>query len=337
MDAPTTVDDLEQRACRSLAWYLGVAEDRIVTRANSRKYAPHSGDQAENSRLAEIFGLMRRLNEAAIGDPTIGAATDDPVGLRDLLSMAALEVSHAAAGRRYHWVELGPEPSKTCHMLERLSQLGVAPASYTAVDINPASAETMRASVSRILPQTGVRSLTVDYDTIAAADLAVDEDPMVITHLGFQEGNDTPANTRARLLRLTRPGDLVLSEMQVVVDGALSGIGAFYALPEMRRFSELTARSVTHATLADYAHFVVPVDLEDTPPVLAAVCAHAVDRDADRSDGTVALPAWVLTNVCIKLSSRQFRSVREEGGHFHVPWQGATGDRTIAIQLARRL
>ncbi|WP_372425577.1 L-histidine N(alpha)-methyltransferase [Salinarimonas chemoclinalis] len=313
-----------------------------MTRANSRKYAPQSGDRAERSRLAEIFGLMRRLNEAAIGDPTIGATSHDPVGLRDLLTMAALEVSHAAGGQRYHWVELGPEPTKTCHMLERLARLGVAPASYTAVDINPESAETMRAGVSRILPDALVRPLTVDYDTIGAADLALDAAPMVITHLGFQEGNDTPANTRARLMRLTRPGDLVLSEMQVVADGALGGIGAFYALPEMRRFSELTARSVTRATLADYAHFVVPVDLAESPPVLAAVCAHEVDRDArGRADRTQAdeapLPAWVLTNVCIKLSDRQFRRIREEGGHFEVLWQGLTGDRTIAIQLSRRL
>lgn len=43
-----------------------------------------------------------------------------------------------------------------------------------------------------------------------------DEDTLtVVTNLGFQEGNDLPTRIGPMLTRITQPGDLLLSEMQV--------------------------------------------------------------------------------------------------------------------------
>lgn len=338
MHCEVTAGSLEFNAKRSLASYLGVPEEAILTRSNSAKYAPSCQDDRDHARLGEIFELMASLNRTAIEDAEIGASASDRTGLRDLLTIAAREIRLAFPDGRFHWVELGPEPIKTSHLLRSLADAGAAPLSYTAVDINPTSAEMMTGIVESIVPGILVRALTADYDHLDPSIIHPDDSPLVITNLGFQEGNDTPARTDARLTRLAQSGDFVLAEMQVIPTNSLDEVKSFYALPEMRRFSEITARSLVEERLADYTHFIIPVDVGLEAPVFAAICAHRVEHGpvaASSADPKTSL-ALVMTNVCIKPTAEQFRSIREHSGRFVVVWQSSTGDRTVAVQLARR-
>lgn len=328
---------LEQRACASLAWHLGLPASRILSRSNSEKYAAVTASPQETSRLREIFSLMKTLNEQAIGNPEIGSGPFGDRGLRDLVATAGLEIAHEVQGRPYHWVELGPEPSKTLHLFKVLKENAALPASYTAIDINPMSNASMARAVSEFLAPDDIHFMNIDYNTVAAADFDAGSDPLLITNLGFQEGNDTISNTRSRLLRLTRKGDFVLSEMQMI-GRSWQQVSAFYDLPEMRRFSELTARAIVTAPVTEYHHFVVPVEIDDRPPLFAAVCAQRVDPSGLPAPGDVAdAPDWIMTNVCLKLTPQQFRAIREDTGDFGVVWQDLTGDMSVAIQLARRL
>lgn len=91
-----------------------------------------------------------------------------------------------------------------------------------------------------------------DYPNPLRGTAVVEDFITVVTNIGFQEGNDLPSRTGPMLKRLTRPGDLLLSEMQVVRDSTSEravtrvveavAIEQFYLLPEMRRFSVLVGQ-----------------------------------------------------------------------------------------------
>ena len=202
---------------------------------------------------------MANLNRMALGDPSLCAGEHGP-SFRDALFNAASELANLVKGRPLRYVELGPEPIKSRAILIQMLAAGVQLQQYVGVDINPASEEVMRQT---LVPLVGIDRFTylnvdfykcsmADYPNPGGATGAQEDCVTVVTNLGFQEGNDLRSRIAPMLKCLTRPGDLLLSEMQVFQGstGERAGTGElkavaieqFHQLPEMRRFSVLVGQ-----------------------------------------------------------------------------------------------
>ena len=170
----------------------------------------------------------------------------------------------------------------------------------------------------------------------------------VVTNLGFQEGNDLPSRTGPMLQSLTRPGDLLLSEMQVfhrstseragTREVEAAAIERFYQLPEMRRFSALVGQrfdsgspqelnAASDGQQQDYLSNLVPLRIEIG---LVKVAATLV------SVGIDGVKKYVLTNSCVKDTCDQFQQARETSGNFVVITSQETGDESVVFQILER-
>lgn len=148
------------------------------------------------------------------------------------------------------------------------------------------------------------------------------------------------------LKRLTQPGDLLLSKMQVFLDGSSGAddvdedlIKAFYQHLEMQRFSALVGqrlevRSPSEANTAscnkkpEYIFQLVPLQTE-VGSVKVATTVVSV-----RLNG---IKRYLLTNSCLRFTPIQFQQARETSGDFDVRVSQETGDKSVVFQIAERL
>ena len=300
---------------------------------------------------------MANLNRMALGDPSPCAGEHGP-SFRDALFSAARELAKLAKGRPLRYVELGPEPIKSCAILTRLLSAGVQLRQYIGVDINPESEEVMRQTLVPVIGTDRFSYLIADFYKCSLADFpnpmgragAPEDCVTVVTNLGFQEENDLPSRTGTMLMCLTRPGDLLLSEMQVLPGSTGEGAGTrevaaaaierFYQLSEMQRFSVLvgqrlacggrqlpTVASDGESEQQECLFHPVPLRTEiGSVNVAATLVAVGVD----------GVKKYVLTNSCLKYTRDQFQRAREAFGSFVVVSSQETGDKSVVIQIAER-
>lgn len=120
------------------------------------------------------------------------------------------------------YIELRPEPFKSRAILTQMLAAGVQLRQYIGVDINP-DFEVMRQTLVPLIGLDRFTYLIADFCKCSMAnytkptrDTGVEDHwATVVTNLDLQEGNDVPSRTGPMLKRLRRPGDLLLSEMQV--------------------------------------------------------------------------------------------------------------------------
>lgn len=320
------LEELVHRAVARLPAFRGT---ELLFEANRAKYAAQ-GPESGADHLDEVFEVMRDLNAGALADPTLGADAEGRDSFRDQLSGAVDDLVATLEGRPITYVEFGPEPTKTHDILGRLSSAGVSVVRYIAVDINPASGPRMREALADLLPRDRIEVVNQPFDQVAPETLHVPGATTVLTTLGFQEGNDHPEDVTETLSRLLRPGDLVLSEMQVADRGDDTAFHAFYNTALMRRFSRLCAERALPGTASSFRLAVTDVDCGLAHPI--RVCAMCEDLPAD-AEGR---PRSFITNICLKPTSQQWREMRARGGWFKVLSQRLTGDRSVAFQLAWR-
>lgn len=327
-DAPASLEGLVYRA---LTRRPDFQDTTLITEPNRGKYDPRAGRGGRNDDLDEVFRLMSELNAGALADPTLGADAEGRHGFVERLDATVDDLVQALDGRPITYVELGPEPNKTRRILARLLDAGVEVRGYVAVDINPASAETMRVRLSDLLSPGRVVVRNAAFEDVSPSDLHDPDTLTVLTSLGFQEGNSHPDEVAALLDRLMRPSDLVLSEMQVADPGDDRALHAFYAQPLMRRFSRLCVERSFPGVASEHHLAVERVDVGlETPVKVCATYEMLALNDARPESAFV-------TNYCLKPTSAQWRALREGDGRFRVLSQRRTGDRTVAFQLAERV
>ena len=150
------------------------------------------------------------------------------------------------------------------------------------------------------------------------------------------------------LQSLTRPGDLLLSEMQVFHGSTSERAGTgeveaaaierFYQLPEMRRFSALVGQrfdsgspqepnAASDGEQQEYLFNLVPLRTEIGLVKVAATLVSV------RIDG---VKKYVLTNSCLKYTWDQFQQAREVSGNFIVISSQENGDKSAVFQIAER-
>lgn len=345
-----------------------ISPEQIIVLDNSDKYCPDAIKPAapeehdEEKSLEAIFETMAALNRAALSDQTLCTRPGEEGGLsfRSALLSATDELARLAAGRPVRYVELGPEPWKSQMILTHLLQAGVQLCQYVGIDINPKSEKTMRAALEPVLGAERFAYLIADFYKTSADDLPpVPGNPenvvSVMTNLGFQEGNDLPSRLGPMLASLTRPGDLLLSEMQVLPPGDgddATAVEDFYHLPEMLKFSSLVGKKFDRRfnldhysssssssssdsldrslTGGDYEYIfrLVPLDVSGVGQVRVATTLVSLPTATGKS--------YVLTNSCIKYTREQFERAREALGKFGVRSCKETGDRSVVFQIAER-
>ena len=349
--ATTPLPTFNALIAQAIAAHTHILPEQLIILDNSAKYSPEGINQnaSGDKSLSAIFDTMMNLNHMALGDPSLCAGEHGP-SFHDALFNAARELVKLSKGRPLRYVELGPEPIKSRAILKQMVAAGVQLRQYVGVDINPKSEKVMRQTLEPVIGAERFTYLIVDFYKCSMADFPrprggtgeQDDCVTVVTNLGFQEGNDLPSRTGPMLQSLTRPGDLLLSEMQVfhgstgerarTGEAEAAAIERFYQLPEMRRFSALVGRRFDSCSPPDgeqqeYLFNLVPLRTEIGSVKVAATLVSV------RIDG---VKKYVLTNSCLKYTCDQFQQAREASGNFVVISSQETGDKSVVFQIAER-
>lgn len=323
---------LQQKVHLAIAAHTEFSLDRILTQDNRVKYTNAGSRETSSDHLDEVFHLMRQLNEGGIASDTLGRLREDGRSFRDALEDSCARVAKDFSGRRLTYVELGPEPVKTGFILKTLIRMGVTIDRYVAVDINPKSADPMKAALELILPGTELTFVTASFEDVHLADIIGEAAPAaLITMLGFQEGNDDPFVVNDWLAGIARPGDLLLSESQLHQTGQVDRISSFYAHPAMQRFSRIAFEQAVDRNLPTLNRFfLLPVSFRDGQTAQVAILA-------EEFAGSINARNLHVSNFCLKLTLEQYRHYREESGRFTIIGESATDDQTLHFQLSRRI
>ena len=315
---------------QALSRSLRVSLQDIILQENSEKYRESATDNLaeQDALLREVFEIMWRLNEAALQDHRIGTLPGRDVSFRSALQMSLLDIARSCRGRPLQYVELGPEPAKTCFILEGLHALGITIHSYTGVDINPQSAPVMREALSRVLREDQILHRTALFEDFRVDAIRKPGCRALVTMLGWQEGNDDPYIMSSWLENMTQAGDLLLSEAQVFDRERQGNIMEFYDGPLMRRFSRIAFERRFGARASSYGTWLIPVRLSDGRREMALVIGERFVQDGR--------PKLLVTNFCTKFTAKSLRLYRETA-LFRVIEERFTADRTILFQLSARV
>ncbi|MGH7928325.1 MAG: hypothetical protein ACREQV_11070, partial [Candidatus Binatia bacterium] len=271
---------LRDQVRRELSRYLGTPADSIDIPVNVDKYYVDHVCSRDNSSVREIFQIMWDLNEAGLRDPTLGTTRRSAITLSRALGLIVGDLLEICRSRPLQYTELGPEPSKTKVILRQLLEGGANVRRYTSVDINPTSREAMREEISELIPSNVIDSRQVLFDQLHRTDYRLSGMMNVVTMLGFEEGNEHPEVVASMLERLLRPGDVVLSEMQLLSPGGWMPIFNFYHTSLMRRFSQLILKRYMPDVESDYAVYLVPAIVGGSSvPSMIAVTAEKISAN----------------------------------------------------------
>ncbi|MFF2807995.1 hypothetical protein ACFVT2_12505 [Streptomyces sp. NPDC058000] len=333
IDAPVQQGmSLVEQIRTGLATYLRVPESSITVPQNVDKYHDKDAPAQSDPTLEEVFRLMWALNERGLSDRQIGNTALRQRPLTTALDQVLGDIADELAGAPLQYTELGPEPVKTKYILRSLQDRGLDIRQYNGVDINPASRDTMQRELSPVVPAERFTYQQTLFEQLGDRDYRVPGVRNLVTMLGFEEGNEHPAAINAMLDNILEPGDLFLSEMQILSDGGWHPIFNFYQNDLMRRFSKIALeRSQPHVD-SEYGVYLVPLSLgTDGAPTMAAVTAERIRESQSGADSIF------VTNYCLKFALDEYRHLREESGRLKVLAQRTTADGSVVFQLTQKL
>ncbi|MCM2579605.1 hypothetical protein [Streptomyces meridianus] len=315
-----------------LSTYLRVPEDSIDVPKNVDKYHDKNAPTKSDPALEEVFRLMWALNERGLSDQQIGNTELRTRSLTTALDETLDDIAKQLDGEPLQYTELGPEPVKTKYILRSLKERGVDIQRYNGVDINPASKETMARELSSIIPAERFAYQQTLFEELGEREYRLPGVRNLITMLGFEEGNEHPAAINEMLDRILEPGDLFLSEMQILSDAGWHPIFNFYQNDLMRRFSKLALERSKPRVESEYGVYLVPLSLgTDGAPTMAAVTAERI-RNSQTGDDSI-----FVTNYCLKFALDEYRHLRESSGRLKVLAQRTTADDSVVFQLTQKL
>jgi len=308
----------------------------VITQENKEKYYDSDNPYSADDNLTEVFGLMRELNRQALSNPDLCRISEEGTSFTDALQNSIDVAANKFKGRAIHYVELGPEPMKTRHIIKSLMDQGVQIKSYVGVDINPASAHEMRARLSAILDEDKIRHRISLFENFNVDDIRDGDTPAIVTMLGFQEGNEEPAVMRDWMSRIASPGDCLLSEMQILDDGHDDPVETFYFNPLMQRFSRIAFERAYGDIPSRFQVYLIPVALEAERDILATVMCEHFSAPAYPS-GSKTVDQIFVTNYCLKYTAGHYRQHREHNDQFKIINETITDDSSVVFQLSTRL
>ncbi|MFI5526704.1 hypothetical protein [Streptomyces platensis] len=315
-----------------LATYLRVPESSISIPQNVDKYHDKDAPAKSDPALEEVFRLMWALNERGLSDQEIGNTQLHQRPLTTALDQVLEDIASELGGAPLQYTELGPEPVKTKYIVRSLQEHGLDIRQYNGVDINPASRETMQRELASLIPAERFSYQQTLFEELGDRDYRVPGVRNLVTMLGFEEGNEHPAAVNEMLDRILEPGDLFLSEMQVLSDGGWHPIFNFYQNDLMRRFSKIALERNLPQVDSEYGVYLVPLSLgTDGSPTMAAVTA---ERIRGAQPGTDRI---FVTNYCLKFALDEYRHLRESSGRLKVLAQRTTADGSVVFQLTQKL
>jgi hypothetical protein len=315
-----------------LSMYLRIPEDSISVPKNVEKYHDKDAPTQADPALEEVFRLMCALNEQGLSDQQLGNTEIRVRPLTTALDLVLADITEQLAGEPVQYTELGPEPVKTTYILRSLRERGVDVRRYNGVDINPASRETMARELSSVIPPERFAYQQTLFEELGETEYRLPGVRNLVTMLGFEEGNEHPAAVNAMLERILEPGDLFLSEMQILSDGGWHPIFNFYQNALMRRFSKLALERSKPQVDSEYGVYLVPLSLDtDGAPTMAAVTAERIRNPQTGHDGIF------VTNYCLKFALDEYRQLRESTGRLKVLAQRTTADGSVVFQLTQRI
>ncbi|MFJ9635699.1 hypothetical protein [Streptomyces sp. NPDC101178] len=315
-----------------LATYLRVPAQNISIPQNVDKYHDKNAPEKSDPALEEVFRLMWALNERGLSDQEIGNTALRTRSLTTALDHVLGDIVDELGGAPLQYTELGPEPVKTKYILRGLQDRGLDIKQYNGVDINPASRETMRTELASVLPADRFSYQQTLFEELGDRDYRVPGVRNLVTMLGFEEGNEHPAAIDEMLDRILEPGDLFLSEMQILSESGWHPIFNFYQNDLMRRFSKLALDRSRPNVDSEYGVYLVPLSLgTDGAPTMAAVTAERI-RGSKADEDSI-----FVTNYCLKFALDEYRHLREGSGRLKVLAQRTTADGSVVFQLTQKL
>lgn len=302
-----------------------ILSSEVIPIPNKEKYGYAEGMES-NASLDKIFSFMSSLNKIAVTDNNICRGESGP-SLREVVIKTAGSIKNHIGSVPVKYIEVGPEPYKTSLLMSSMESRGVEISEYVGLDINPRSRNTMEEALKGLLPEQEFSYIVKDYNEVDREEFGNFEGRTIITMLGFQEGNETPEKMQSLLKRITRSGDILISEMQVLGDSGVEGIVDFYKLAEMKSFSKMVCVRENFKPIEGHKIFMAPIqsNLGEVFTIATLVPVH--------SSGKKHL---ALTNCCLKYSREQFRSARTKNGYFRILDEIVTGDKTVVYQISER-
>jgi hypothetical protein len=315
---------------RAVCEFLGIPDEDVITVPNKEKYYRDDASEDACNELREVFDLMRQLNIQGVNGAKLCRSELGGTSFIETLRDTVDDLIAQLAGRRLRYVELGPEPIKTMEIVSQLLEAGIVIDSYTAVDINPASSAIMREALGALLPADKIDFVTADYHNLNSLSFGATDSPVLVTMLGFQEGNEAPYRMAQFFRRVMSPGDVLLAEMQLLPAADWRAIFDFYSNDLMRRFSKIGFRRVFGDLDSEYGVVLVPVPMEICGTGFVAVTTERI-----LANGELKNKIFII-NYCIKYTVGDFRRIREFDGTFRITAQRITGNGSVGFQVAER-
>jgi hypothetical protein len=324
---------LNELVHHTLASYIRVPVTKIVVPRNADKYHENQDRTRKDVSLKEIFNLMWRLNVIGLEDGKIGNSTHHVGSLLMTLNKTVQDLAQHLGHHPVQYTELGPEPAKTKYIINELINGGARVERYTSVDINPWSSHIMRDQLSGIIDTGIITHEQSLFEELASVGYRIDGTRNLVTMLGFEEGNDHPWSVALLLDLILDPGDIFLSEMQLLSPTGWSPIYNFYQSDLMRRFSRVCFKRNYGDRRSEYGIYLIPVKLSNIGvPTMVAVTTETIVGDESDLNGLV-----FVTNYCIKFSADEYVAAREAPGFMKVLSQNTSADGSLAFQISQRL
>lgn len=305
--------------------------DQIISQDNKLKYFDPASPEIAHEYLNEVYQAMVSLNEEGLSSADLGQVNGIGVNFSTALDCACDSIVDELCGSPMIYVELGPEPFKTKHILSELLNRGVEISRYISVDINPASQAHIRQAIGEILPNDRIECVISAFEDFRLSNHVPDnKERALFTTLGFQEGNDDPIIMSDWLSGMIRQNDILLSEVQLYEKSVLSEISNFYAHPLMQRFSRIAFERAVGRNLPSVTrYFLLPVATSNEVVINTAIIG---EEFISRADGRL----FFVSNFCLKYSLDQYRIHRQRNDQFTILNEYLTGDRSIIFQLSKR-
>jgi hypothetical protein len=154
-------------------------------------------------------------------------------------------------------------------------------------------------------PELRVNYLTVSFEDLQSTDIQKPDIPLLFTMLGFEEGNEAPSEMERFLSKITKKGDLLLSEMQLLSRLDMSPIFFFHKEELKRKNSRLIFQRVFGDIESEYGFFIVPI-VWHGEKIWVAVTTELIAAISELNG------KFFVTNYCIKYQANEFRNFRKK-------------------------
>gem|GEM_PF-6287791 len=298
--------------------------------SNSAKYA--SGHSSSETHTDEVFERLQEINYIGVTSKNLCRRADGHgKSFRESLDRTIEVLAVKLAGKDITYIELGPEPVKTYLIVSSLKKIARS-IRYVGIDINASSRVSMQRHIGGVVGESNFYYLIGDYFNINFSDVqsevgfSLEGSTVILTSLGSQEGNEHPEFIHSVYRRLTRPDDLIISELQLLKTLNHFPVFEFSHLPLWRSVSESFRSRLFGEKSSEYGTVLVPLVFDKVGVVQCAVSTERFFEPLPNGADVL------ISNFCLKYTSAQLAAIRHVNG-FDIVFSVKTGDEAVVFQL----